>query len=197
MQYDLCRHIKTNGTQCGSPALAAQAFCFYHARLHRGHAGFRNALAAPGLTPSGLQFSPLEDRDAIQSALSVIIHALASGQLETRRATALFYGLQLASHNAARLNAAPYPPDVLTETSTMPDGLDLALPGATRTLTTNIADEVYESGEVYEDEPGEDEDEMDEHLERLRAAAYGDTYEPKPQSSAPTYSPGTSQSEHS
>ncbi len=52
----------------------------------------------------------------------------------------------------------------------MPDGLDLALPGATRTLTTNIADEVYEPGEVYEDEPGEDEDEMDEHLERLRAA---------------------------
>jgi hypothetical protein len=25
-----CRHIKVNGTQCGSPALRKKNFCFYH-----------------------------------------------------------------------------------------------------------------------------------------------------------------------
>ena len=25
-----CRHIKVNGTQCGSPALRSKNFCFYH-----------------------------------------------------------------------------------------------------------------------------------------------------------------------
>jgi hypothetical protein len=25
-----CRHIKVNGTQCGSPALRHKNFCFYH-----------------------------------------------------------------------------------------------------------------------------------------------------------------------
>jgi hypothetical protein len=25
-----CRHIRTNGTQCGSPALKKKRFCYYH-----------------------------------------------------------------------------------------------------------------------------------------------------------------------
>ena len=25
-----CQHIKTNGTQCGSPALKDNQFCYYH-----------------------------------------------------------------------------------------------------------------------------------------------------------------------
>jgi hypothetical protein len=29
-----CRHIKVNGTQCGSPAVRSKRFCFYH-QQHR------------------------------------------------------------------------------------------------------------------------------------------------------------------
>ena len=35
MQYDLCRHIKTNGVQCQSPALAESQWCYFHSRLHQ------------------------------------------------------------------------------------------------------------------------------------------------------------------
>ena len=28
----LCRHVHTNGNRCGSPALRAQNFCYYHDR---------------------------------------------------------------------------------------------------------------------------------------------------------------------
>lgn len=200
MQYDLCRHIKTNGTQCGSPSLIGQAFCYYHARLHRRHAGLLPASSSliPG---QHIALSPLEDRDSIQVALSLVINALAAGQLETRRATALFYGLQLASMNAGRLNVAPFPPDVLTRTDSTPDGIDLALPGTTRTITTNISDEVYEEDLEDEEEDGESEEERQE-MEALRDLVNKRASEEcnswaLPSSPASTYSPDTAQSTRS
>src|ERR1035438_1805232 len=30
MEIRRCRHVKTNGTQCGSPALKAKELCYYH-----------------------------------------------------------------------------------------------------------------------------------------------------------------------
>jgi hypothetical protein len=30
MQYETCRHIKEDGTYCGSPALHEQKYCYYH-----------------------------------------------------------------------------------------------------------------------------------------------------------------------
>jgi len=32
--YQLCRHIKTNGQRCQSPALLGSAFCYFHSRVH-------------------------------------------------------------------------------------------------------------------------------------------------------------------
>ena len=29
-----CRHIKVNGTQCGSPALREEKYCYFHMRWH-------------------------------------------------------------------------------------------------------------------------------------------------------------------
>ena len=29
-----CRHLKVNGTQCGSPALKDHRFCYFHLRWH-------------------------------------------------------------------------------------------------------------------------------------------------------------------
>ena len=28
-----CRHIKTSGGKCGSPALRGQPYCYFHSRL--------------------------------------------------------------------------------------------------------------------------------------------------------------------
>ena len=60
----------------------------------------------------------------------MVINALATGQLETRRATALLYGLSLASANACRLPREPFPGKIIRTIEQTPEGLDLAKPGA-------------------------------------------------------------------
>ena len=102
MQYLLCRHIKTNGLQCQAPSLSEGQWCYFHSRLHQRHSAFRHTPATRGYLIPGqhIELTTLEDRESVQVALSVVINALATGQLEPRRATALLYGLQLASSNA-------------------------------------------------------------------------------------------------
>jgi hypothetical protein len=148
MQYPLCRHIRANGVQCGSPSLTDQPWCFYHTRLHHRHRGFRHTDATRGYLLPGqhLELTALEDRESVQIALSVVINALATGQLETRRATALLYGLQLASMNTTRLPTEPYAPNVVRSAQSTPDGLHLAEPGA----TLEISDQEEEQEEEDE-----------------------------------------------
>jgi hypothetical protein len=158
MQYPLCRHVKTNGLRCKSPALTEAPYCFFHARLNDRHSGYRYTAATRGYLVPGqhIQLTTLEDRESIQVALSMVINALAIGALDIRRATTLLYGLQLASSNAANLNLAPYAPDVVRTVESTPDGLDLAEPGAILDLDQlalqNADDDYDEDGEEYEDD---------------------------------------------
>jgi hypothetical protein len=128
-------------------------YCYFHTRLHQRHAAFRpQGDAARYIIPGQhIQLVALEDRESVQTALSVVINALATGQLEPRRATAILYGLQLASNNAARLNTQPYAPDVVHAMDSSPEGLDLAEPGATI--------QINEQPESEQDDDDEDEEE--------------------------------------
>ena len=154
MKLSLCRHIKTNGLRCKSPSVDQTVYCYFHTRLHRHHAPFRPQGDAARYVISGqhVQLLPLEDRESVQTALSVVINALALGQLETSRATALLYGLQLAAMNAAKLNTQPYAPNIVRTIDSSPEGLDLAEPNT----TIEILDEVEEDDEDDEDEDDED-----------------------------------------
>ena len=133
MTYPTCRHIHTRGVQCGSPALSGRGFCFFHQNLHDRHQVFHRTAGTPGYLLPGqhVELPALEDREAVQLALSVVINALATGQLETRRATALLYGLQLAG-----MNARPYTP------FTNPERIvrELERESATRSLPPASAD---------------------------------------------------------
>jgi hypothetical protein len=104
-----------------------------------------------------IELTALEDRESVQVALSVVVNALATGKLDTRRATALLYGLQLASHNATSLNTKPYAPKVVRDVESTPDGLDLAQPGA----TLEIADNYDHKADLDLDDDEEDENEED------------------------------------
>jgi hypothetical protein len=152
MQYPLCRHIKTNGSRCQAPSLTGEVWCYFHNRLHQRHTTFRHTEATRGYLIPGqhLELAPLEDPESVQLALSMVINALATGHLETKRATALLYGLQLASMNTARLQLEPYAPDVVRTVSSSPEGLDLAQPGA----TLELAEPDHEE---QDDEESEDE----------------------------------------
>jgi hypothetical protein len=37
MPTKVCRHIRTNGDRCGSPALTSEVFCYYHVQLGNRH----------------------------------------------------------------------------------------------------------------------------------------------------------------
>jgi hypothetical protein len=154
MQYELCRHIKTNGTRCKAPSLTGAVWCYFHQRLHHRHSAFRQTEATRGyLIPSQhVELTTLEDRESVQVALSVVINALATGKLETKRAVALLYGLQLASNNARGLSTEPFAANVVRTVEPSIEGLDLAEPGAT-----------LETGDLYNFD--EDIDEVKEENE--------------------------------
>jgi hypothetical protein len=157
MKVALCRQIKTNGLRCKAPAMTEASYCYFHSRLNERHSGYHTAASRGYLAPGQhIQLTALEDRESIQVALSVVINALATGQLETRRATTLLYGLQLASSNAARLNLTPYAPEVVRTAESTPDGLDLAEPGAILDLD-QLA--LQNQDDEYDDEYEDDEEE--------------------------------------
>ena len=173
MQLSLCRHIKTNGTRCQSPSLTDGLWCYFHHRLHQRHNNFRPTPATRGYLIPGqhIELSTLEDRESVQVALSVVINALATGQLDIKRATALLYGLQLASNNAAGLQTKPFAPDVVRSVEPSPEGLDLAQPGALceveDTPETPLLWEAFEDDNEDEEEDNEDEEFTEEQINRF------------------------------
>jgi hypothetical protein len=173
MQLTLCRHIKTNGTRCKAPSLTDGTWCYFHHRLHQRHTAFRPTAATRGYLIPGqhIELIPLEDRESVQVALSVVINALATGQLDIKRATALLYGLQLASNNAAGLQTKPFAPDVVRSVESSPEGLDLAQPGAVceveDTPEIPLLWEAFEDDNEDEEEDSEEEEFTDEQTKRF------------------------------
>jgi hypothetical protein len=96
--YQECRHIKTSGTKCGAPALKGKAYCYFHFRAHRlRHRGTTDRMEA-FMNPR-FKVAPLEDRGAIQAALSETVHALAQDHIDHKRAGRILWGLHLAITN--------------------------------------------------------------------------------------------------
>jgi hypothetical protein len=124
--------MQTNGLQCKGAALVGGIWCYFHHRLHQRHTAFHPTQATRGYLVPGqhIELTALEDRESVQVALSVVINALATGQLDIKRATALLYGLQLASNNARGLQTEPYATNTVRTIEPSPEGLDLAEPGA-------------------------------------------------------------------
>jgi hypothetical protein len=100
-----CTHIKTNGTQCESPALRGRRFCFFHKNWH----GQRIQLnAQPAPLDRNFTLPVLEDANAIQVALMQVMHLLLSGQIEHKTAGLLLYALQTAAANLRATRFEPF-----------------------------------------------------------------------------------------
>jgi len=89
-----CRHIFADGHRCGSKSLRQENFCFYHYRSHkpRLQPEYRDTL-------STFDLPALEDRSAIQAAITLIAQRIANGCLDSKRAGLLLYAMQIASLN--------------------------------------------------------------------------------------------------
>ena len=92
MQYQTCSHIKEDGTYCGSPALQSHKYCRHHPKA-RGRR-LRRARALRDNVPYRLDLPALEDLAAVQVALSEIVQALGTGQLDHRAAGKMLYAIQ-------------------------------------------------------------------------------------------------------
>ena len=105
MAIALCRHIKSNGLICRSPALRGKVMCFFHQpRITTRAANHSNqerhnyrAYALQGLSPAEFQqLIASGDRAAIRRAVAVVCRALATKEIHPRRAGRILFGLQSA-----------------------------------------------------------------------------------------------------
>jgi hypothetical protein len=191
MPTTYCRHILANGRRCCSPALRGKAFCYFHTSVNESHRALnaappdptstiihplnpdardgRNAQREPLLAqyfnvpppPLALDFPPLENREAIQVALSMLISALAANRLDPTRASTILYGLQVASANARDLTRGE--DKVVRDTVLDESGHHLALDEDPEEITSwNQYVSELESDDEDEDEDDEDEDEEEE-----------------------------------
>jgi hypothetical protein len=86
-----CRHIKSDGCKCKSFALRDKAYCYFHMQMHRAIHGQKDDGDAVVSMPI------MDDRGAIQVALTQVLRALGSKRLDPRRAGKLLYGIQIAA----------------------------------------------------------------------------------------------------
>jgi hypothetical protein len=96
--YQLCRHIKTNGQRCQSPALLGSAYCYFHSRVH-------TLAKEKSVAWDDIKFPLLEDSASIQVAISQIMSAFLSSRLDARHTGLLLYALQIASQNIGRASS--------------------------------------------------------------------------------------------
>jgi len=101
-----CQHLKVNGTQCGSPALRHNRFCYFHKRHHEERvASHLDQLKNDRLKEERrrrritIDLPVLEDANSIQVSLMQIMRLLIAGQLDGKIAGLLLYALQTASAN--------------------------------------------------------------------------------------------------
>ena len=111
-----CQHLKVNGTQCGSPALRRNRFCYFHKRHHDEQIVLnldRAKQARRGRIT--LDLPVLEDANSIQIALMQVMRLILTGQLDAKTAGLLLYALQTASANLPRTKFEPYQHDVVLD----------------------------------------------------------------------------------
>ena len=100
-----CQHLKTNGTQCGSPALRRNRFCYFHKRYQEERIRLNVDRRRRGTATFFLPV--LEDANSIQIALMQVMRLILSGQVDPKTAGLLLYALQTASSNLSRINFEP------------------------------------------------------------------------------------------
>jgi hypothetical protein len=96
-----CQHIKVNGTQCGSPALRRNRFCYFHKRHHderielasesQRNARQKNARARRAVA---IDLPVFEDANSIQVSLMQITRLLIAGDMDAKTAGLILYALQ-------------------------------------------------------------------------------------------------------
>jgi hypothetical protein len=148
--YKVCRHIRTSGGRCRAAAVHNHNFCFYHLTQRQ---------STPAAAP--LELPPLEDRAAIQIAISRVLAALAAGLLDRRDAGLFLYGIQIAASNFGKRS----------------DQIEPDVDEVRRVVLTRDRQQIAEAETIFEDE---DLEETGRHKQDCQCAdcAYEETDNP-------------------
>src|SRR6202158_2912825 len=111
-----CRHVKVNGTQCGSPAVRSKSFCFYHQQ----HRPIVAECYSDGEYSTGeILLSVFEDAHSVQSVIRQVMQMVLQKRIERKTASLLLYALQIASSNLKRMELEkPQPEQVVIDVVT-------------------------------------------------------------------------------
>jgi len=125
-----CRHIKVNGTQCGSPALRKKNFCFYHQQ----NRPLTVECYSEGEYATGEIALPVfEDAHSIQTVIRQVVQMVMQKRIERKTASLLLYALQIASSNLKRMEIEkPQPEQVVIDLDTESEAPIAALDQAVR-----------------------------------------------------------------
>jgi hypothetical protein len=108
-----CQHLKINGTQCGSPALRRNRFCYFHKRFQDESIKLSADRARRGVATFVLPV--LEDANSIQMALMQVMRLLISQQIDHKTARLLLSALKMASSNLRMTKFDPRRYDVILD----------------------------------------------------------------------------------
>src|ERR1700692_4282620 len=111
-----CRHVKVNGTQCGSPAVRSKSFCFYHQQ----HRPILAECYSDGEYSTGEILLPVfEDAHSVQCVIRQVMQMVLQKRIERKTASLLLYALQIASSNLKRMELEkPQPEQVVIDVVT-------------------------------------------------------------------------------
>jgi len=143
-----CQHLKVNGTQCGSPALRRNRFCYFH-KLHHEESielnldRLKSARRSRRVT---IELPVLEDANSIQVSLMQMMRLIIAGQIDGKTAGLLLYALQTASANLPRLRFDPFMHDVVLDPKTV--------------HATPLSGHIWEDSDFESDEEEDDDEAM-------------------------------------
>jgi hypothetical protein len=109
-----CQHIKTNGTQCGSPALRDGKFCYHHQECRPE----RVEVCGEGSQTVGqILFPVFEDATSIQMVVRQVAMMVLQKKIDHKAAGLVLYACQIASTNLKRMDEEkPRPVQVVVDT---------------------------------------------------------------------------------
>lgn len=101
-----CQHVKTNGTQCGSPALKSKELCYYHEQNQpREVELYVDGIDGERGSEGSIVLPVFEDAHAIQSVIRQVVQLMLSRRIDRKDAGVLLYALQIAAGNLKTMQA--------------------------------------------------------------------------------------------
>ncbi len=98
-----CEHVKTNGTQCGSPALKDKKLCYYHEKNRPEPVELY--IDGERYYDSKIVLPVFEDAHSIQTVIRQVLQLLLTRRIERKDAGLMLYALQIASGNLKTMQA--------------------------------------------------------------------------------------------